>query len=68
LDALRVQLKCDATNERSKAAILKLGAQYEGTLRQHGIRVNGTIRDTAMFSIVKAEWPDVKARLEARLT
>jgi N-acetyltransferase len=67
LGCLRVQLKCDANNARSRAAILKLGAQFEGILRRHGIRRDGSIRDTAMFSIVAEEWPDVRRRLEDRL-
>ncbi len=67
IGCLRVQLKCDATNEPSKAAIRKLGAQFEGVLRRHGIRVDGTVRDTAMFSIVDEEWPQVKTNLLRRL-
>jgi RimJ/RimL family protein N-acetyltransferase len=65
--ALRVQLKTDARNLRSQAAIRKLGAQYEGTLRNHRIRPDGTIRDTAMFSIIDTEWPAVKLGLLRRL-
>ncbi|MDP1721524.1 MAG: GNAT family protein [Candidatus Nanopelagicaceae bacterium] len=60
---LRVALKTDAENKRSQAAILRLGAKYEGTLRAHKIRTDGTSRDTMYFSIVKNEWPEVKARL-----
>ncbi len=63
----RVQLKTDARNERSQAAIARLGAQREGTLRAHMVLGDGWVRDTVMFSIVAAEWPAVKARLEARL-
>ena len=63
----RVQLKCDNRNEQSKANILKLGAKFEGVLRQHIIMVDGFIRDTAMFSIIRAEWPDVRAGLLNRL-
>ncbi|MBL8088649.1 MAG: GNAT family N-acetyltransferase [Chthonomonas sp.] len=65
--AIRVQLKTDARNQHSQAAIRKLGAMYEGTLRKHGIQINGYVRDTAMFSIVDTEWPDVKLRLLDRL-
>lgn len=68
LGAMRVQLKCDAQNATSRAAILKLGAKYEGTLRQHGIRPSGIVRDTAMFSILESEWSQVKDTLQARLT
>ncbi|MDP1721546.1 MAG: GNAT family protein [Candidatus Nanopelagicaceae bacterium] len=62
-DYLRVALKTDGENKRSQAAILRLGAKYEGTLRAHKIRTDGTSRDTVYFSIVKNEWPEVKARL-----
>lgn len=60
----RLVLKTDARNERSRAAILRLGAQFEGVLRQHLPAADGRIRDTAMFSITRAEWPETKARLE----
>lgn len=62
-DYLRVALKTDDENKRSQAAILRLGAKYEGTLRAHKIRTDGTSRDTVYFSIVKNEWPEVKVRL-----
>lgn len=65
--ALRVQFKADSLNERSLAGIRKLGAKYEGLLRNHRIRSNGSIRHTAMFSIVKTEWPEVRDGLLARL-
>jgi RimJ/RimL family protein N-acetyltransferase len=65
--AVRVQLKCDARNARSRAAIAKLGAVYEGTLRKHRVLQNGYVRDTAYFSIVAEEWPGVRAGLEARV-
>lgn len=67
LHAERVQLKTDARNLHSQAAIKKLGAQYEGTLRRHGIQPNGYVRDTVMFSIIAEEWPAVSARLKERL-
>jgi N-acetyltransferase len=65
--ANRVQLKTDARNLRSQAAIRKLGAQYEGTLRSHMVRPDGTVRDSAMFSLIDTEWPAVKAGLLRRL-
>lgn len=65
--AIRVALKTDARNTRSQAAIRKLGAKYEGTLRNHRIRRDGTLRDTMLFSIVRDEWPDVKRGLETRI-
>lgn len=51
----------------SQRAIRKLGARYEGTLRNHRIRRDGTYRDTMMFSIVEGEWPAVKRALERRI-
>jgi RimJ/RimL family protein N-acetyltransferase len=68
LGATRVTLKTDALNARSRAAILKLGAQFEGVLRQHSRRHDAPgLRDTAIYSILADEWPAVRARLEARL-
>jgi RimJ/RimL family protein N-acetyltransferase len=67
LGAIRVQLKTDKRNLRSQAAIAKLGARLEGTLRKHSILEDGYIRDTVMFSITDDEWPEVKAGLERRL-
>lgn len=63
----RVQLKTDARNERSQAAIARLGAVREGVLRAHMVMPDGWVRDSVMFSIVAAEWPAVKARLEGWL-
>ncbi|MCL4250127.1 MAG: GNAT family N-acetyltransferase [Anaerolineae bacterium] len=65
--ALRVQLKTDDRNAQSRRAIEKLGAVFEGVLRNHMITPDGYHRSTAMFSIIDSEWPAVKARLEARL-
>ena len=65
--AVRVQLKTDGENLRSQAAIRKLGAVYEGTLRNHRMRAGGTVAGSAMFSIIPPEWPAVKAGLLARL-
>ncbi|MGH7904769.1 MAG: GNAT family N-acetyltransferase [Candidatus Dormibacteraceae bacterium] len=65
--ANRVQLKTDGMNLHSQAGIRKLGAVFEGTLRNHRVRIDGSIADTAMFSILPHEWPAVKARLETRL-
>ncbi len=66
--AMRVQLKTDANNAQSRAAILRLGAVFEGVLRKQMLRAHDSYeRDSAMFSIIRAEWPAVKAGLEARL-
>lgn len=63
----RVELKCDSRNARSRAAILKLGATEEGTLRQHMVMSDGYVRDTVYFSVLKDEWPTVRSGLERRL-
>jgi N-acetyltransferase len=65
--AVRVQLKCDARNVQSQAAIGKLGAVREGVLRKHRILPDGFVRDTVMFSITAQEWPGVRRGLEERL-
>ncbi|HEY8678212.1 MAG TPA: GNAT family protein [Candidatus Dormibacteraeota bacterium] len=65
--AIRVALKTDIRNVHSQAAIKKLGATYEGTLRNQRIRPDGTFRDTVLFSIIDQEWPGVKRGLERRL-
>ena len=66
-DCIRVELVTDVLNERSRNAILKLGASQEGILRNHMIMPNGRIRDSVFFSIIQAEWPEVKARLQQKL-
>lgn len=67
----RVDFKTDARNRRSRDAIAALGATFEGVLRNwqpsHAAGEDGLLRDTALFSIVAPEWPDVRARLEQRL-
>ena len=65
--AIRVALKTDIKNLHSQAAIKKLGARYEGTLRNQRIRPDGSYRDTVIFSVIESEWPQVKAGLEERL-
>jgi N-acetyltransferase len=64
---IRVELKTDALNQKSRNAILRLGAKEEGTLRRHVITWTGRVRDSVYFSILDDEWPDVKARLEGML-
>jgi RimJ/RimL family protein N-acetyltransferase len=64
---MRVELKTDALNQKSRNAILRIGAKEEGTLRRHLLTWSGRVRDTVYFSILDNEWPEVKARLEARL-
>lgn len=67
LGCMRVELKTDSLNERSRAAILRIGAREEGTFRNHMITSSGRVRHTVYFSIIDSEWPDVKARLQSRL-
>ena len=67
LGCMRVELKTDSLNERSRAAILRIGAREEGIFRNHMITASGRIRHTVYFSIIDSEWPAVKARLEAKL-
>ncbi|MGB8582867.1 MAG: GNAT family protein [Candidatus Sulfotelmatobacter sp.] len=64
---MRVELKTDALNQRSRNAILRIGAKEEGTLRKHLITWTGRVRDTVYFSILDTEWPEAKAKLEAKL-
>jgi RimJ/RimL family protein N-acetyltransferase len=65
--AVCVQLRVDAANARSRAAVAKLGARQDGILRRDRITWTGRMRDTIVFSILDDEWPDIKARLAARL-
>ena len=65
---MRVELKTDALNQKSRSAILRLGAKEEGTLRRHLVTWTGRVRDTVYFSILDDEWPKVRARLESKLT
>ena len=65
---VRVALRCDAANERSAGAIRRLGATSEGVLRNHRRRYDGTVGDTAYFSVTDADWPAVRAGLRARVT
>ena len=63
----RITLKTDVRNTRSRAAIERLGARFDGVLRAHFPAVDGTLRDSATYSILAAEWPSVRASLDARL-
>lgn len=67
LDAVRVQLKTDERNARSRAAIARVGAAFEGILRKYQARYDGYVRNTAIFSLTAEEWPAAKAALEAKL-
>jgi RimJ/RimL family protein N-acetyltransferase len=63
----RVQLQADVLNERSRAAILRLGATFEGVQRRMQQRADGSWRDTAVYSVLADDWPSVRAGLEQRL-
>ena len=67
LGSIRVEFVTDILNEQSRTAILRLGAKQEGVLRSHMIMPSGRYRDSVCFSIIKSEWPAVKAGLQAKL-
>lgn len=67
LGAVRVQLKTDARNLQSQAAMRKLGLVEEGTLRHHRVMPDGHLRHTVFFSAIPDEWPAIRARLDDRL-
>lgn len=67
LRCFRVELKTDVLNERSRRAILRLGAKEEGILRRHVVTDTGRVRDTVYYSILDSEWPPVKSHLQAKL-
>jgi RimJ/RimL family protein N-acetyltransferase len=67
LHCIRVELITDVLNERSRAAILRLGATQEGILRNHMVMPNGRLRDSVCFSIIESEWPRVRDRLRRLL-
>ncbi|MFZ0136149.1 MAG: GNAT family protein [Candidatus Sulfotelmatobacter sp.] len=66
-NCFRVELKTDALNQKSRNAILRIGAKEEGTLRRHVITWTGRVRDSVYFSILDSEWPSVKTTLEQKL-
>jgi RimJ/RimL family protein N-acetyltransferase len=67
LGCMRVELKTDSLNERSRSAILRIGAREEGTFRNHMITASGRIRHTVYFSILDSDWPGVKSRLQTMM-
>jgi N-acetyltransferase len=67
LGCIRVELKTDALNQRSRNAIRRIGATEEGTLRHHMITWSGRLRDSVYFSVLDSEWPRVKRDLEQKL-
>jgi RimJ/RimL family protein N-acetyltransferase len=67
LDCIRVELKTDELNERSRKALEGIGAKYEGVFRSHMIVRGDVIRDSAYYSVIAAEWPETRDWLERRL-
>jgi RimJ/RimL family protein N-acetyltransferase len=67
LGCLRVEFKTDARNERSRAALAALPAQFEGVFRKHMLVRGGERRDSAYYSIIDDEWPEVRENLQRRL-
>jgi RimJ/RimL family protein N-acetyltransferase len=67
LGAIRVQLDTDVRNERSRAAMAKLGFTEEGVMRAHRIRADGSLRDSILFSVIAPEWPRVREIVRARV-
>ncbi|WP_199026897.1 GNAT family N-acetyltransferase [Ralstonia sp. ASV6] len=67
MQCVRVQFTTDELNEKSRAAILRIGAKQEGIVRHERIMPDGRKRNSVRFSIIDTEWPEVKAMLEARL-
>jgi len=63
----RIELKADARNTRSRQAMERFGAKFEGIHRSHMVRPDGRLRDTAWFSVIREEWPAVRDGLDARL-
>ena len=68
LDCIAVEFRTHVMNRQSRAAIERLGATLDGILRAHMILPNGTLRDTAVYSVTGAQWPAVKANLEFLLS
>lgn len=64
---VRVELKTDSLNEKSRNAMLRIGAKEEGTLRNHMVTYSGRLRHSVYFSVIVSEWPEVKANLEAKM-
>ena len=67
LGCIAVEIRTHCRNDQSRAAIERLGAKLDGILRHHMIMPDGHIRDTAIYSIIRDEWPAVKAGLERRM-
>jgi RimJ/RimL family protein N-acetyltransferase len=64
---LRVEFKTDATNDRARAALAALPAEFEGVFRKHMLVRGGERRDSAWYAVIDDDWPEVKASLEQRM-
>ena len=64
---MRVELKTDAANARSRAALAGIGGTFEGIFRRHQLMADGRVRDSAWYAITDEDWPAVRERLRARL-
>ncbi len=64
LDCIAVEFRTHRMNQQSRRAIERLGAQFDGILRAHSVMANGTVRDTAVYSITTPEWPTIRAHLD----
>jgi RimJ/RimL family protein N-acetyltransferase len=67
LGCIRVEFKTDSLNEKSRNALLRIGAKEEGTFRNHMITASGRYRHSVYFSVIDSEWPELKRRLEEKL-
>ncbi|MFC0227373.1 GNAT family N-acetyltransferase [Serratia aquatilis] len=67
MQMVRVQLTTDELNEKSRAAILRIGAKQEGIVRNERIMPDGRLRNSVRYSIIASEWPDVKAMLQLKI-
>jgi RimJ/RimL family protein N-acetyltransferase len=67
LNCIAVEFRTHRLNTQSRRAIERLGAQFDGMLRSHQISPNGSLRDTAVYSIIAAEWPTVRAHLQHQI-
>ena len=67
LGANRIEFKTDSLNEKSRTALLGIGATFEGIFRNHMVMPDGRLRHSAYYSVTREDWPEVKARLVALL-
>ena len=67
LNCIAVEFRTHVMNQKSRQAIERLGAKFDGILRSHSILENGTLRDTAVYSVIEPEWPVVKVNLQHKL-